>query len=292
MADSTPRIRWVLLVLLWAWALVIFVIVDLFSDVEEFDRIRPDSLLYQGMRSVAHEMVGEDAPVIVDPTERVNPRRTALRTAAIEKHARRRINPRMLPTLRTHERLGYVAHGTFTQWNDPDGEQAEGDYKAGRRVGRWVWNRLDGTPQEERHYERGLLHGRVASWYADGTNERVEFYAEGKRAGEWQAWYSNGERAGIDNYAAGQPHGEFLRWYDDGRQAAERRFEEGVAEGAMTIWHASGQRKLTGRFVQGQKEGRWSYFDARGNPVREEQWRDGKRVRRDGVAVARLPERK
>jgi hypothetical protein len=49
----------VLLVLLWGWAALMFVVVDLFLNVEEFDAIRPRARLYQTMRSVAHDMVGE-----------------------------------------------------------------------------------------------------------------------------------------------------------------------------------------------------------------------------------------
>ena len=49
-----------LLALLWVWAILVFVIIDLFRNVEEFDRIRPDSRIYRGMQLAAHEMVGEE----------------------------------------------------------------------------------------------------------------------------------------------------------------------------------------------------------------------------------------
>jgi len=50
-------VRLVLLLLLWAWAALVFVVIDLFYDVPEFDRIRPRAELYRAMRYVAHEMV-------------------------------------------------------------------------------------------------------------------------------------------------------------------------------------------------------------------------------------------
>ncbi len=53
------RIRPVLLVLLWVWAACIFVVVDLFRNVSEFDDVRPRSKLYEGMREAAHELSGE-----------------------------------------------------------------------------------------------------------------------------------------------------------------------------------------------------------------------------------------
>lgn len=54
------KVRWTLLALLWAWAGVMFLVVDLFASPEEFDRMRPDSDLYRATQVVAHEMVGRD----------------------------------------------------------------------------------------------------------------------------------------------------------------------------------------------------------------------------------------
>lgn len=58
-AHQKPRVRLRLLLLLWVWAALVFVVVDLFRDVPEFDRIRPRGGLYEAMRATAHEMVRE-----------------------------------------------------------------------------------------------------------------------------------------------------------------------------------------------------------------------------------------
>jgi HEAT repeat protein len=58
--DKTKaRIRPTLVILLWIWAGCVFLLIDLFFNVEEFDRVRPESKLYEGMRYAAHEMIGE-----------------------------------------------------------------------------------------------------------------------------------------------------------------------------------------------------------------------------------------
>ena len=59
--ESSPRrrVRKTLLVLLWAWAACIALVVDLFWNVEEFDRVRPRAGFYRDMRFAAHRMVGE-----------------------------------------------------------------------------------------------------------------------------------------------------------------------------------------------------------------------------------------
>ena len=53
------RVRPVLLGLLWIWAVCIFLVLDLFLNVSEFDGIRPRAKIYRSMRFVAHRMVGE-----------------------------------------------------------------------------------------------------------------------------------------------------------------------------------------------------------------------------------------
>ena len=58
-ATKVRRIRPMLLVLLWVWAGCVFLTLDLFLNVREFDAIRPRASLYRGMRSVGHELVGE-----------------------------------------------------------------------------------------------------------------------------------------------------------------------------------------------------------------------------------------
>ena len=58
--EKKPRrVRWTLLVLLWIWAITIFATLDLFTNVGEFDTIRPRAAIYRGMRIAAHKMIGE-----------------------------------------------------------------------------------------------------------------------------------------------------------------------------------------------------------------------------------------
>jgi HEAT repeat protein len=61
-AHALPRkrrVRWTLLALLWVWAILIFLMVDLFFNVDEFDAIRPRAEVYRATRYAAHQMVGE-----------------------------------------------------------------------------------------------------------------------------------------------------------------------------------------------------------------------------------------
>jgi HEAT repeat protein len=55
--QGKSSLRRTTLVLLWVWAITVFMVVDLFLDVSEFDAIRPRARLYLGMRAAAHRMV-------------------------------------------------------------------------------------------------------------------------------------------------------------------------------------------------------------------------------------------
>jgi hypothetical protein len=59
MKKARRRVRPTLLVLLWIWALCVFVVIDLFRNVPAFDRIRPSADVYRATRFAAHKLVGE-----------------------------------------------------------------------------------------------------------------------------------------------------------------------------------------------------------------------------------------
>ena len=166
--DDIPakkkRVRWTLLVLLWAWALVMFLVIDLFLDVDEFDGVRPNSSLYRGMRRVAHRMVGTPYDDPMEETEATL--RTAEPAPKVWKRAPRR-GRRLHRYLPRGPDRGFKSHGTYSMWNDPPGK-GEGEYREGARHGTWIWRWPGGGAQEKRHYERGVLHGKVTDWYAGG----------------------------------------------------------------------------------------------------------------------------
>jgi antitoxin component YwqK of YwqJK toxin-antitoxin module len=301
-APRRRRVRGVLLVLLWVWAVVIFLIVDLFRSPEEFDRVRPDSRIYRGMQQAAHDLVGEEYRARLTEAEveaeikAAVARRGARGRSAVEIVDKDFGTSRLPPRMRMDDRLSYVEHGTYTQWNDPGKAKGAGEYKAGRRVGKWAWKWPNGQLREERHYEKGLLQGRVASWYPDGSKERIEFYAKGKRDGEWKAWYAAGGQASLENYKDGMPHGDFIRWYEDGTKAGERRFVDGRAEGALTLYHPNGNKKVEGVFENGKKNGVWTFFSDAGGRLREERYENGKRIgsgsNASGGGLLKVPERR
>jgi HEAT repeat protein len=68
--KQKSRLRWTTLALLWVWAIAVFLTLDLFLDIEEFDAVRPRADLYRGMRVAAHKLVGEP---VAEPELRFTP---------------------------------------------------------------------------------------------------------------------------------------------------------------------------------------------------------------------------
>src|SRR5438046_2902119 len=58
-----------------------------------------------------------------------------------------------------------VEHGRYLAWNSSGWLREEGEYRAGRRHGRWTaWS--VNRKSDEREYLDGELHGRVLRWAA------------------------------------------------------------------------------------------------------------------------------
>ena len=243
--PAKRRVRPTLLILLWAWALVVFVAIDLFLNVPEFDRVRPDARIYQGMRMAAHDMVGEpyegDGAAAAEAVTAWAPESDRMTASAYLGRKSAPPGTRPAHTLRTYRRTKFRNHGTWTEWNLPGLQPGEGELnEKGRKQGTWVWKWEDGSPREERHYADGVLDGAVTAWYADGRKQTAEEYEKGKRVGVWRYWHPNGQLAAQETYRAGQPHGLWQMWYADGTKAMQGEYREGSPVETWSFWDERG----------------------------------------------------
>lgn len=250
------RIRPVLLVLLWVWAILVFVVVDLFRNVPAFDRIRPEARLYEGMRKAAHRMVGEPyrGPLRVAR----DPATTAANAdgGGADPERARREPPGERSVYRALRHVGVErnATGGYTKWNDPGNRPGRGTLRHGQRDGTWTWDWPAGGKRETREYRGGVLHGTVTAWYRNGTKQIEERYENGVPAGAWTWWFPNGERAIEAVYADGKLHGP------------------------LTKWHENGQAALHGELRRGEREGTWTEYDENGNETRSARYMAGRQV--------------
>ncbi len=269
------RIRPVLLVLLWIWAILVFVVVDLLLDVEAFDRIRPESDFYRSLRAAGHDMSGTPGAELIDAEELARGRGFILEGAfedpdsMIARPANpSRRSPRR-PRLVSRNGQNPLRHGTYAQWSDPGGVPGKGEYKKRQREGEWVWTWADGSKRETRHYTGGRLDGFVRSWYPNGTPEVEEEYKAGKPNGTWRWWHSNGELGAEQQFADGKLHGRANHWHADGKRYAEVSYFQGSPDATFCVWHPNGVRAEAGEFFQGKRIGVWTRWDTNGRVITE-----------------------
>jgi hypothetical protein len=275
------RIRPTLLVLLWVWAGCVFVVVDLFRNVPELDRVRPQSKLYEGMRKAAHEMVGEpyEAPAFVAEASFAARRRmhhasTDAPAGALPPDSGRRSAARALE----RAAQGRLAPGAFTKWNDPAGRPGAGEYLDGRRDGTWRWTWPDGTTREERTYKAGVLDGVVRTFYEGGAKQLEERYRDGKPDGTWRWWHAGGATALEAECRDGRLDGAVTGWHANGRKAVACRYADGKLAGRLQAWHADGALAAEGEFENGKRNGRWSSWDETGRLITDETYENGRKV--------------
>lgn len=234
--PRSRRIRPLLLILLWIWAVLVFVILDLFWTIDELDAVRPRASIYEGMRAAAHKMVGEPLPqefrsrpqrrsqIAMNRGPEADPTRRWVGNDAYEPG-----DPR------------YLVRQTYSETQDPDTEPVESDVRDGQRQGKWLWQWPNGTDREVRRYKDGALNGMVSAWYENGFKQIHEEYRSGKRHGKWLSYYQSGRPAVLEEYERGELTGRFVRWYENGVMAEESFFESGQRVGTWRVWDDRGQ---------------------------------------------------
>ena len=98
-----------------------------------------------------------------------------------------------------------------------------GEFKNGRREGKWTFYYLEGELKEEREYKNGSRNGLCKEYSKEGKIERISNYKAGIKDGEYKEFdyneklclegtYSNGKKDGLwKNYETS----EFLLYKDD-----------------------------------------------------------------------------
>jgi len=69
----------------------------------------------------------------------------------------------------------------------------EGEFKNGKKDGRWISYYQDGTKWSEGYYKDGVNEGKTFTWHENGEKYYEGIYTNGQRSGVWKFWDENGE---------------------------------------------------------------------------------------------------
>lgn len=109
----------------------------------------------------------------------------------------------------------------------PEESKVEGQMRDGRRIGKWVHRRDDGSKLSEGEYQVGKQHGPWTYWHPNGKPMKQGEYRDGKLDGVWTEWYENGQKKMETEYQAGTRNGRFTYWNTSGKQLFNKVYFDG-----------------------------------------------------------------
>lgn len=79
-------------------------------------------------------------------------------------------------------------------------ERIEGEYKDGKRHGKWIYWYENGNKWSEGYFKEGNRNGLGIAYHENGAKYIEGTYDDGKRVGKWQFWDDKGDLLKEINY--------------------------------------------------------------------------------------------
>jgi uncharacterized protein len=155
-----------------------------------------------------------------------------------------------------------IEHGRYLAWQSHGWLREEGEYRNGRRHGRWTtWGATNKTA--EREYLDGELDGRLSNWGSYNHQLTLqEEYRQGMKHGHASWFIGSGAKEWDGEFKDGKRDGLWTRWFRNGRTEKDEEWADDKPHGATTIWDEEGRKRAEGRHVRGQRDGWWTFWDA------------------------------
>ncbi|MCC7084960.1 MAG: hypothetical protein IT427_08130 [Pirellulales bacterium] len=155
----------------------------------------------------------------------------------------------------------YYNHGLWTQWDEKSRLVGTGEYRYGKRHGRWLrWYAPNEAPMlngqlyrdfqapfvAEANFDDGVLHG---AWKVfDAKNRKVADWEfdHGERHGKSVWYYPTGQKRREVDYRQGQIDGEVLEWGPDYKLALREKYVDGRRLAPQVDNYSPGQKRAEG----------------------------------------------
>jgi antitoxin component YwqK of YwqJK toxin-antitoxin module len=155
----------------------------------------------------------------------------------------------------------YYNHGLWTEWDEKGRLVGSGEYRYGKRNGRWLrWYGTTETPMlsgplykdfqspfvAEATFEDGALHG---TWKVfDSKNRKVSEwdFEHGERNGKSVWYFPNGQKRREVDYKQGEIDGEVIEWGPDYKVALREKYVDGRRLAPQVDNYSPGQKKSEG----------------------------------------------
>jgi antitoxin component YwqK of YwqJK toxin-antitoxin module len=168
----------------------------------------------------------------------------------------------------------YYNHGLWTEWDEKGRLVGSGEYRYGKRHGRWLrWYGQNDAPMlqgplykdfqppfvAEATFEDGVLNG---TWKVfDSKNRKVSEWEfdHGERNGKSVWYFPNGQKRREVDYRQGQLEGEVLEWGPDYKLATREKYVDGRRLAPQVDNYAPGQKRAEGWVLYGKETTKATY---------------------------------
>lgn len=168
----------------------------------------------------------------------------------------------------------YYNHGLWTQWDEKGRLIGSGEYRYGKRQGRWLrwYGQSDSSMFTgplykdfsppfvgEATFEDGVLNG---TWKIfDSKNKKVSEwdFDHGDRNGKSVWYYPNGQKRREVDYKQGQIDGEVVEWGLDNKVTSHNKYTDGRRLAEQIDYYSPGQKRAEGWILFGKEVTKSNY---------------------------------
>jgi antitoxin component YwqK of YwqJK toxin-antitoxin module len=203
--------------------------------------------------------------------------------------------------------------GPFEEYY-PDGTlKSKGEYKDGKKVGKWMYYYPNGVEEQVGVYKNDIPTDEWIWYYPNKQIKRKEKFIKGKEDGEYIEYDENGNIITKGNYYEGLEDGEWIYEYGDFKEigtykegvrvgewkgyfksnnklAYSIKYVDGNENGKFIFYYENGTPRIEGNYVMGLKEGVWKYYNQDGLLFLTETYKNDILVKIDGTPIKNLNE--
>lgn len=170
-------------------------------------------------------------------------------------------------------------HGEFKRWDGYGDVAMIGEYKKGKRHGKWTSYYTNKKKEAVRYYEDDHAIGNWEGWFMDGKTSFEEHYSKtGDSVGVWKKWFPNGKLAEENSCFGTNPQGYYKKYNESEILEKDFNCKQGNKDGISQEYYSDGKKvSLQENWKDGRLDGLRQFFFANGNLQKKEFWKNGSR---------------
>ncbi len=182
-------------------------------------------------------------------------------------------------------------HGEAKTWWMNGRLKSRGEYKNGKKIGKWVnYFEVRGDISSRGHYRQGILHGVWEEWWPKFIRKAKGQFQNGKPGGTWHYWdraerlikkstcwedvkwgsieeyYPSGRLKKIHSCLFGKISGQYKEYYPDSSLKLKGEYnKDSKKEGPWLGFHPNGKKSLREFYVNGLLHDSLIHWDSLGH---------------------------